>query len=298
MVKSGLGRRILLIISGGIAAYKSLELIRRLGDKGYEVRCVLTAGGAEFVTPLSLAALSGNKVYQNLFDLTDEQEMGHIQLSRWADLLVVAPATADLVAKMAVGLAGDLATTVLLATNKPVLIAPAMNVRMWEHPATQRNLKTLQGDGVSFVGPDEGAMACGEFGAGRMAEPQVIFEAILAALSGAPKPLAGRRAIVTAGPTEATAIGNLLGQAITSQTIPDLAAARGITWGYDSLGQVTSADSTENAHDRGYLYDSIGNRRGVHFRQGRHQGVAHMARGLGQIERSHHHRVRQRGSIR
>jgi len=200
MVKSGLGRRILLIISGGIAAYKSLELIRRLGDKGYEVRCVLTAGGAEFVTPLSLAALSGNKVYQNLFDLTDEQEMGHIQLSRWADLLVVAPATADLVAKMAVGLAGDLATTVLLATNKPVLIAPAMNVRMWEHPATVANIATLQSRSIQLVGPEEGDMACGEYGLGRMAEPPSILTAIdqFFHISGR---LKGYRALVTAGPT-------------------------------------------------------------------------------------------------
>lgn len=199
-VKSGSGRKILLIISGGIAAYKSLELIRRLGDKGYEVRCVLTAGGAEFVTPLSLGALSGNKVYQNLFDLTDEQEMGHIQLSRWADLLVVAPATADLIAKMAVGLAGDLATTLLLATNKPVLIAPAMNVRMWEHPATVANMATLRSRGIQAVGPDEGDMACGEYGLGRMAEPPSILTAIDQFLQTG-KRLKGHRALVTAGPT-------------------------------------------------------------------------------------------------
>jgi phosphopantothenoylcysteine decarboxylase/phosphopantothenate--cysteine ligase len=199
-IKSGSGRRILLIISGGIAAYKSLELIRRLGDKGYEVRCVLTAGGAEFVTPLSLAALSGNKVYQNLFDLTDEQEMGHIQLSRWADLLVVAPATADLIAKMAVGLAGDLATTVLLATNKPVLIAPAMNLRMWEHPATVANIATLRSRSIQLVGPDEGDMACGEYGLGRMAEPPSILASIDQFFQTSSR-LKGYRALVTAGPT-------------------------------------------------------------------------------------------------
>jgi len=194
-------KRILLIVGGGIAAYKTLELTRLLRKAGIAVRPILTKAGAEFVTPLSLSALAEDKVYSELFSLTDEAEMGHIELSRSADLVVVAPATADLMAKAANGLAGDLASTTLLATDKPVLMAPAMNVRMWEHPATQRNLKTLQGDGVTFVGPDEGAMACGEFGAGRMAEPQAIFEAILAALSGAAKPLAGRRAIVTAGPT-------------------------------------------------------------------------------------------------
>ncbi|HQP20882.1 MAG TPA: flavoprotein, partial [Phenylobacterium sp.] len=193
-------KRILLIVGGGIAAYKTLELTRLLRKAGIAVRPILTKAGAEFVTPLSLSALAEDKVYSELFSLTDEAEMGHIELSRSADLVVVAPATADLMAKAANGLAGDLASTTLLATDKPVLMAPAMNVRMWEHPATQRNLKTLQGDGVTFVGPDEGAMACGEFGAGRMAEPQAIFEAILAALSGAAKPLAGRRAIVTAGP--------------------------------------------------------------------------------------------------
>lgn len=177
-------KRILLIIGGGIAAYKSLELIRELARRSIGSRCILTKAGAEFVTPLSVSALSGDKVYGELFNLTDEAEMGHIELSRSADLVVVAPATADLMAKAANGLANDLASTTLLATDKPVLMAPAMNVRMWEHPATQRNLTTLKGDGVSFVGPDEGEMACGEFGPGRMAEPAVIAEAIEAAVHG------------------------------------------------------------------------------------------------------------------
>ena len=195
-------QRILLIVGGGIAAFKSLELVRLLRKAGIGVRPILTRAGAEFVTPLSLSALSEDKVYSELFSLTDEAEMGHIELSRSADLVVVAPATADLMAKAANGLAGDLASTTLLATDKPVLMAPAMNVRMWLHPATRRNLATLKADGVSFVGPDEGAMACGEFGPGRMAEPAAIFEAIKAMLSGpAARPLAGRRAIVTAGPT-------------------------------------------------------------------------------------------------
>ena len=165
------GKRILLIIGGGIAAYKSLGLIRRLRAGGASVRCILTAGGAQFVTPLSVASLSGDKVYSELFDLINEAEMGHIQLSRDADLLVVAPATADLMARMAQGLANDLATTALLATDKPVLIAPAMNVRMWGHGATRRNLATLHADGVTVIGPNEGDMACGEYGPGRMAEP-------------------------------------------------------------------------------------------------------------------------------
>ncbi len=194
------GKRVLLIVSGGIAAYKSLELIRRLRDKGAAVRCVLTRAGAEFVTPLSLSALSGDKVYGELFSLTDEAEMGHIQLSRAADLLVVAPASADLLAKMAQGRADDLASTVLLATDKPALVAPAMNVRMWEHPATQANLATLKQRGVLTVGPNEGDMACGEFGFGRMAESAEILAAIEAAL-GLPGPLSGLRALVTSGPT-------------------------------------------------------------------------------------------------
>ena len=193
------GKRILLIIGGGIAAYKSLLLIRLLKSAGAAVTPVLTRAGAEFVTPLSVAALAGEKVHQALFDLTDEAEMGHIQLSRVADLLVVAPATADLMAKRATGRAEDLASTLLLATDTPVLMAPAMNVRMWQHPATQRNLATLTADGVRFVGPDQGEMACGEFGPGRMAEPEAILAAITAALSDGP--LKGRHVLVTSGPT-------------------------------------------------------------------------------------------------
>ncbi|MEE8271814.1 MAG: bifunctional phosphopantothenoylcysteine decarboxylase/phosphopantothenate--cysteine ligase CoaBC, partial [Alphaproteobacteria bacterium] len=194
------GKRILLNVSGGIAAYKSLDLIRRLRERGAAVRCVLTAAGAEFVTPLSLSALSEDRVYGDLFSLTDEAAMGHIQLSRDADLLVVAPASADLLAKMAAGLAGDLAATVLLATDKPVLVAPAMNVRMWDHPATVANLAVLETRGVRRVGPNEGDMACGEFGFGRMAEPDEIVAAIAQALAGGAR-LAGRRALVTSGPT-------------------------------------------------------------------------------------------------
>jgi phosphopantothenoylcysteine decarboxylase/phosphopantothenate--cysteine ligase len=195
-------KRVLLIVGGGIAAYKALELTRLLRKAGVGVRPILTKSGAQFVTPLSLGSLAEDKVYEELFSLTDEAEMGHIQLSRSADLVVVAPATADLIAKAANGLAGDLASTTLLATDKPVLMAPAMNVRMWLHPATQRNIATLKADGVGFVGPDDGAMACGEFGPGRLAEPDVIFAAVMAALDGAAaKPLAGKRALVTAGPT-------------------------------------------------------------------------------------------------
>jgi len=196
-------QRVLLIVGGGVAAYKSLELVRLLRKAGVAVRPVLTAAGAQFVTPLSLAALCGDKVHTELFSLTDEAEMGHIELSRSADLVVVAPATADLMARAASGLANDLATTLLLATDKPVLMAPAMNVRMWEHPATRRNLATLTQDGVSFVGPAEGAMACGEYGFGRLAEPPEIFESIMTLLAGPAgfRPLNGRRAIVTAGPT-------------------------------------------------------------------------------------------------
>ncbi len=196
------GQRVLLIVSGGIAAYKAPELVRLLRKSGREVRCVVTRAAEQFVTPLTLAALSGDRVYQDLFSLTDEHEMGHIELSRDADLLVVAPATADLMAKAAGGLCDDLASTVLLATDKPVLMAPAMNVRMWAHPATQRNLARLKADGVGVIGPDAGEMACGEYGPGRMAEPEAIFEAIQAALAGAAgRPLSGRRALVTAGPT-------------------------------------------------------------------------------------------------
>jgi phosphopantothenoylcysteine decarboxylase/phosphopantothenate--cysteine ligase len=194
------GKRILLIIGGGIAAYKCLELIRLIRKAGGAVTPVLTRAAAEFVTPLSVASLAGEKVFDHLFDLTDESEMGHIQLSRIADLVVVAPATADLMAKMAGGHADDLASTLLMATDTPVLIAPAMNVRMWGHAATQRNLVTLTGDGISVVGPNEGDMACGEYGPGRMAEPVEIFAAISARLSRSGR-LAGRRIIVTSGPT-------------------------------------------------------------------------------------------------
>ena len=193
------GKRILLIIGGGIAAYKSLSLIRLLKTAGAAVTPVLTRAGGEFVTPLSISALAGEKVHSALFDLTDEAEMGHIQLSRVADLVVVAPATADQMAKLATGRAEDLASTLLLATDTPVLMAPAMNVRMWEHPATQRNLATLKADGVAFVGPDAGEMACGEYGPGRMAEPEAIFAAITAALTDGP--LKGRHVLVTSGPT-------------------------------------------------------------------------------------------------
>jgi len=207
-------KRILLIIGGGIAAYKSLELVRLLQKRNYAVRAILTAAGAEFVTPLSVASLTGEKVYQHLFDLTDEAEMGHIQLSRAADLVVVAPATADLMAKFANGHANDLASTALLATDKPVLMAPAMNVRMWQAAPTQRNVRQLTADGVVFVGPDQGDMACGEFGPGRLAEPGDIVAAIedhfARTTAGeaegflpliAARPLAGRRVLVTAGPT-------------------------------------------------------------------------------------------------
>jgi phosphopantothenoylcysteine decarboxylase / phosphopantothenate---cysteine ligase len=195
------GKRVLLIISGGIAAIKVPELIRLLRRQGAGVTCVLTDNGGQFVTPLSLQALSESKVYADLFSLTDESEMGHIQLSRSADLLVVAPATANILAKMANGLADDLASTVLLATDKPVLVAPAMNVRMWLHPATQANMATLQQRGVRVVGPDEGPMACNEFGFGRLAEPPVILSAIEAMLAPGARPLAGKHAIVTSGPT-------------------------------------------------------------------------------------------------
>lgn len=205
------GKRILLIVGGGIAAYKSLDLVRRLKERGASVRAILTRGGAEFVTPLSLSVLTEEKTFTDLFDLKDEAEIGHIRLSREADLVVVAPATADLLAKMAHGLADDLASTVLLATDKQVLAAPAMNVRMWHHAATQRNLATLRQDGIAFVGPEEGEMACGEYGLGRMAEPQAILAAIekmLGAEAVEPRAgatpirsLAGRRVLITSGPT-------------------------------------------------------------------------------------------------
>jgi phosphopantothenoylcysteine decarboxylase/phosphopantothenate--cysteine ligase len=199
-------RRILLIVAGGIAAYKSLDLIRRLRERGARVRCILTEAATEFVTPLAVAALTEDKVYGALFSLTDESEMGHIQLSRDADLLVVAPATANILARMAGGLADDLATTAILATDKPVLVAPAMNVRMWDHPATRDNLALLQRRGVRTVGPNEGDMACGEYGFGRMAEPLEIVAAVEAYFDGIAEhgtqgPLHGRHAVVTSGPT-------------------------------------------------------------------------------------------------
>lgn len=192
-------KRILVIIAGGIAAYKSLDLIRRLRERGAEVVPVMTRAAAEFVTPMSVAALAGHAVHQDLFDLTTEAEMGHIQLSRSADLIVVAPATADLMGKVAGGLANDLASTLLMATDTQVLMAPAMNVRMWEHPAVKRNVAWLRDNGIAFVGPNEGDMACGEFGPGRMAEPMEIVEAVEGALR--PGPLVGKRIVVTSGPT-------------------------------------------------------------------------------------------------
>jgi phosphopantothenoylcysteine decarboxylase/phosphopantothenate--cysteine ligase len=199
------GKSILLIVGGGISAYKALELVRRLAERGVKTRAILTKAGAEFVTPLSLSALTGEKVFSDLFSLTDEAEMGHIQLSRSADLVVVAPATADLMAKMANGLANDLASTTLLATDKQVLMAPAMNVRMWQSASVRRNRATLEEDGVLFVGPNEGEMACGEFGPGRMAEPAEILAAIERALAAPHEnnrgPLTGIKALVTAGPT-------------------------------------------------------------------------------------------------
>lgn len=193
------GKNILLIISGGIAAYKSLDLIRRMRERGASVTPVMTQAASEFVTPLSVSALAGVQVYQDLFDLTAESDMGHIQLSRSADLVVVAPASADLMAKMANGLANDLASTLLLATDTPVLIAPAMNMRMWDHPATQRNLAQLSTDGIHIVGPNPGDMACGEYGPGRMSEPLEIIDAIVAHF--APRPLVGHKVLVTSGPT-------------------------------------------------------------------------------------------------
>ena len=196
-----ISKSVLLIIGGGIAAYKSLELIRLLKTRGLGVRAIMTKAGEEFVTPLSVASLSGEKVHSALFNLTDEFEMGHIELSRSADLVVVVPATADIMAKMAGGLANDLASTALLATDKEVLVAPAMNVRMWQHAATQRNIATLKTDGIHFVGPNEGDMACGEFGPGRMSEPVEILAAIEKLLMPASKPLKGKKILITAGPT-------------------------------------------------------------------------------------------------
>lgn len=196
---------ILLIVGGGIAAYKACELIRLIRKAGMSVRCVLTDGGAQFITPMTLAALSENEVFTTLWDLKNETEMGHIQLSREADLIVVCPATADLLAKMAAGISDSLATTVLLATDTPVLAVPAMNVRMWQHAATQRNVARLRSDGVTVVDPDDGAMACGEYGPGRLPEPVAIMERIEAALGRRPigkaGPLAGKRILITAGPT-------------------------------------------------------------------------------------------------
>ena len=196
------GKSVLLIIGGGIAAYKALELIRRLAERGVKTRAILTGAGAEFVTPLSVSALTGEKVYSDLFSLTDESEMGHIELSRAADLVVVAPATADLMGKLAAGLANDLASTALLATDKRILMAPAMNVRMWQSPSVRRSAETLTRDGVLFVGPNDGEMACGEFGPGRMAEPLEIVAAIEKALKVRGGALDGFKALVTAGPTQ------------------------------------------------------------------------------------------------
>lgn len=199
-------QRVLLIIGGGIAAYKAPELVRQLRAQGLAVRCLLTAAAEQFVSPLSLASVSGDKVYENLFDLTEEAEMGHIQLSRDADIILVAPATADLMAKAAQGMANDLASTTLLATDKKIIMAPAMNVRMWQHEATQRNLAQLKKDGVSIIGPENGDMACGEFGPGRMSEPQDIATETAALLAPSDAPaeaanLTGRKILVTAGPT-------------------------------------------------------------------------------------------------
>jgi phosphopantothenoylcysteine decarboxylase/phosphopantothenate--cysteine ligase len=195
------GKQVLLVIGGGIAAYKSLDLIRRLRERGASVRCILTAGAQNFITPLAASAISGQRTHTDLFDREDEADIGHIKLARDADLVVVAPATANLMAKMAQGQADDLASTVLLATTLPILIAPAMNVRMWLHRATQRNLATLKGDGVHVVGPNEGAMAEAEYGPGRLAEPLEIVAAVEALLAPRAGALAGRRVLVTSGPT-------------------------------------------------------------------------------------------------
>lgn len=192
-------KRILLILTGGIAAYKGLDLIRRLRERGAVVTAVMTRAAEQFVTPLSVSALTGEKVYRDLFDLTAEAEMGHIQLSRSADLILVAPATADIMAKMAQGRADDLASTLLLATDTPVMIAPAMNVRMWDHSATQRNLAQLLQDGVTVAGPNKGDMACGEYGPGRMSEPLEIVAAVEGHFG--PRPLTGKRVLLTSGPT-------------------------------------------------------------------------------------------------
>ncbi|MFC3052220.1 bifunctional phosphopantothenoylcysteine decarboxylase/phosphopantothenate--cysteine ligase CoaBC [Kordiimonas pumila] len=195
------GKRILLIIGGGIAAYKSLDLARRLMERGATVRGVLTAGGQEFITPLSVASLTGDQCYTDLFSLKDEAEMGHIRLSREADLILIAPATADLMAKMVAGLANDLATTILLASDKPVMVAPAMNAQMWAHPATKRNMATLKKDGVSFIEPGSGMLACGEVGPGRLAEVPDMVEAVIDFFHADIQPLTGKHIVVTAGPT-------------------------------------------------------------------------------------------------
>ncbi len=191
--------RILLIVTGGIAAYKTLEFVRRGRERGLEFQTILTKGGAQFVTPLSLSSLTGKKVYGDLFSLTEESEMGHIRLAREADLILVAPATADFLAKMAHGLADDLASATLLAADKPVLVAPAMNAAMWHHPATQANLETLRARGIGAIGPDAGDLACGEIGEGRMVDPAALLEGVLARLAAGP--LKGLRALVTSGPT-------------------------------------------------------------------------------------------------
>ena len=209
------GKKVLLIISGGISAYKSLELIRELKVRNIKVRCILTTAGSQFVTPLSVEALTGDKVYQDLFSLTEKNEMGHIELSRDADLIVIAPATANIIAKMRAGIADDLATTALIATDKSVLIAPSMNVRMWEHASTQSNMMELQQRGINVIGPETGDMACGEYGVGRMSEPLSIAQKINEVLlenkgmlqsqiitKTKPMKLVGRKAIVTSGPTK------------------------------------------------------------------------------------------------
>ena len=195
-------RKILLIITGGIAAYKSLDVIRGLKEKNYDVTCVLTKSGSEFVTPLSLESLSGNKVYTDLFNLNDEHEMGHIQLSRSADLILVAPATANIISKIAYGISDDLASTILMATNKPVLVAPSMNVHMWINNATQRNINTLKLDGINLIGPNTGSMACGEYGEGRMSEPSEIIEYTINLIEKINfAPLKNYSALITSGPT-------------------------------------------------------------------------------------------------
>ncbi|WP_298916070.1 bifunctional phosphopantothenoylcysteine decarboxylase/phosphopantothenate--cysteine ligase CoaBC [uncultured Algimonas sp.] len=265
-------RRVLLIIGGGIAAYKSLLLIRELARRGVATRVILTKGGSQFVTPLSAQALSGETVLTDLWDLTAESEMGHIELSRSADLIVVAPATANLMAQAAHGVAGDLATTTLLATDKRVLFAPAMNVRMYQSEATQANIATLRERGALFVGPDTGEMACGEFGDGRMSEPDAITDAVMAALQGdmtldgwhAPKPLAGRRAVVTAGPTRepidpvrylSNHSSGRQGYAI-AQALADLGAEVELVTGPTSLAKPCGTTNTavETARD---MYDAV-----------------------------------------